>query len=124
MELIKPTQHIPNDIVKLLLQFDGRIKYRDGQYVDTIDRNDERYSMLDKVIKKKLEIYYSVYEEDEHIEYDSFIHDIFFENLPDVKLTYLYFSYSSGGSRFYFRFGKKNNKDDVIFTSGINFTFT
>ena len=123
MELIKPKQHIPNDIVKILLQFDGRIKYRNGQYVDTIDRNDDRYAMLDKLTKKKIELYQSEIE-DGPIEYDSFIHDIFFENLPDVKLTYLYFSYSSGESRFYFRFGKKNNKDDVIFTSGINFTFT
>ena len=57
MELIKLTQHIPNDIVKLLLQFDGRIKYRNGQYVDIINCRDERYAMLDEVIKKKLEVY-------------------------------------------------------------------
>ena len=127
MELIKPKQHIPNDIVKLLLQFDGRIKYRNGQYVDSIDRNDERYVMLDKVTKKKIEIYQSEIEdhiEDESINYDNFIHNVFFENLPNIALTYLYISYSSGESRFYFRFGKKNNKDDIIFFPVANWQFT
>ena len=30
MELIKPKQYIPGDIVKIMLKFEGRIKYRHG----------------------------------------------------------------------------------------------
>ena len=86
MELIKPTQHIPNDIVKILLQFDGRIKYRNGQYVNIINCRDERYKMLDKLMKRRQEL----------IEFngltglnrDNFVFDVFFKNLPNVSITY------------------------------------
>ena len=86
MELIKPIQHIPNDIVKLLLQFDGRIKYRNGHYIDTIDRNDDRYAMLDEVIKKKLK----VYQRSNWLTPDVYIINIEFDQMPHIMISYYY----------------------------------
>jgi len=40
---------IPQDILNLILQFDGRIKYRKGEYVNRISKNDYRYNILSKL---------------------------------------------------------------------------
>lgn len=39
----------PQDILNLILQFDGRIKYRRGEYVNCISKNDYRYNILSKL---------------------------------------------------------------------------
>ena len=36
----------PQDILNLILEFDGRIKYRKGEYVNCISKNDYRYNIL------------------------------------------------------------------------------
>jgi hypothetical protein len=41
--------NLPTDIVILILQFDGRIKYRRGQYIDCIHKNDGRYNLLSQL---------------------------------------------------------------------------
>jgi hypothetical protein len=39
----------PQDIVNLIIQYDGRIKYRKGEYINCISKNDYRYNVLSKL---------------------------------------------------------------------------
>jgi len=39
-------QIIPKELLHIILEYDGRIKYRKGNYVDIIHKNDERFSTL------------------------------------------------------------------------------
>jgi hypothetical protein len=47
---------IPTDLLSLVLEYDGRIKYKNGKYVNIIHKKDERYNIIQKVIVKKIEI--------------------------------------------------------------------
>jgi hypothetical protein len=44
----------------MILDYDGRIKYRNGKYVDVIHKHDLRYNMIVPLIKKKAVIMKSV----------------------------------------------------------------
>ncbi len=39
-------EKLSKDILNLILEFDGRIKYRKGIYVNCISKNDYRYNVL------------------------------------------------------------------------------
>ena len=38
--------HLPFEIVHRILEYDGRIKYRHGKYMNQIAQDDDRYQML------------------------------------------------------------------------------
>jgi hypothetical protein len=48
--------NIPNDLIHIILEYDGRIKYKNGIYVNIVNKNDERYNIIKPLINKKLEI--------------------------------------------------------------------
>jgi hypothetical protein len=48
--------YIPNELLDIILAYDGRIKYKKGKYVNIIHKNDERYNIITPVISKKMEI--------------------------------------------------------------------
>jgi hypothetical protein len=48
--------YIPRDVLHIILEYDGRIKYKNGQYVDIIHKNDERYNLVRPIMTKKLRI--------------------------------------------------------------------
>jgi hypothetical protein len=37
---------IPTDLLSLVLEYDGRIKYKNGKYVNIIHKKDERYNII------------------------------------------------------------------------------
>jgi hypothetical protein len=47
---------IPDVLLHKILDYDGRIKFRNGKYVDIIHKNDERYNVIRPVIVKKVAI--------------------------------------------------------------------
>jgi hypothetical protein len=47
---------LPKELLHIILEYDGRIKYRKGMYVNIIHKHDPRYNIIQKVINKKIEI--------------------------------------------------------------------
>ena len=45
--------YIPKELLNIILEYDGRIKYRNGEYVNVIHKHDERYSMIGLLLNKK-----------------------------------------------------------------------
>jgi hypothetical protein len=45
-------QNLPEDIIHNIIEFDGRMKYRNGEFMVQIPKTDERYKMLLDVQKK------------------------------------------------------------------------
>lgn len=48
--------NIPTEILDIIFEYDGRIKYKNGKYVNIIHKHDERYNMIIPIINKKIEI--------------------------------------------------------------------
>ena len=48
--------YIPEELLHIILSYDGRIKYKNGKYVNIIHKNDERYNIITPIISKKLKI--------------------------------------------------------------------
>ena len=48
--------YIPKDLLHIILDYDGRIKYNKGNYIDIIHKNDIRYDIILPIISKKMEI--------------------------------------------------------------------
>jgi len=49
-------QYIPKDLLHIILEYDGKIKYKNGRYVNIIHKNDERYDIITPIVSKKIEI--------------------------------------------------------------------
>ena len=46
--------YIPKELLDVILEYDGRIKYKNGKYVNIIHKNDERYNIIKPIIIKKI----------------------------------------------------------------------
>ena len=49
-------KYIPEELLRIILEYDGRIKYENGKYVNIIHKNDERYNIIKPIISKKIKI--------------------------------------------------------------------
>ena len=47
---------LPKELLHIILEYDGRIKYRKGEYVNIIHKLDPRYNIIQKIINKKIVI--------------------------------------------------------------------
>jgi hypothetical protein len=49
-------RYIPRELVHIILDYDGKIKYRRGEYINIIHKHDDRYNVITPIINKKLAI--------------------------------------------------------------------
>jgi hypothetical protein len=74
---------LPKELLHIILELDGRIKYRNGKYVNIIHKYDERYDMMKSLISKKIEILKTI-----HIDSGSFYFEFRFDGCGDMGLCY------------------------------------
>jgi hypothetical protein len=56
--MLKPISNLPFDVLNIILQYDGRIKYLHKKriYVDIISKDDYRYNIIEKKINNKINL--------------------------------------------------------------------
>jgi len=89
--VIMKFSYIPQDLLHVILDYDGRIKYKNGKYVNIIHKNDERYNIIKLVISKKIEIL-----KETELSGSGFYFEFGFDTCANVGLVYDYnFSYEN-----------------------------
>jgi hypothetical protein len=85
--------YIPEELINIILAYDGRIKYKNGKYVDIIHKNDERYNIITSVISKKMRIMQNT---ELGLNGSGFFFRICFDTSKSLGLKYNYnFSYTN-----------------------------
>lgn len=101
---------IPKELLHEILEYYGRIKYKNGKYVNIIHKNDKRYNVILPYINKKIKIIKTI-EFNSHGFYLEFNFDI----SEYVGLVYDYnFSYANKFEICYYDW--RNNKIKQIRT--------
>ena len=83
--------YIPKEILHIILEYDGRIKYKKGDYINIIHKHDERYNVITPILRKKMDII-------KNIEFDNsgFYFHFNFDQYDKKGLCYDYnFSYEN-----------------------------
>lgn len=78
--------NIPKELLHIILEYDGRIKYKKGEYVNIIHKRDPRYEIVKKDICRKIEIRKEIIQIENS---PRFYFEIFFKNI-EVGLSYDY----------------------------------
>jgi hypothetical protein len=80
---------IPKELLHIILSYDGRIKYRNGKYINIIHKNDERYNIISPIINKKIETLQNI-----ELSKTGFYFEFGFDTYKGIGLVYDYnFSY-------------------------------
>ena len=74
---------LPKELLHIILEFDGKITYRNGKYVNIIHKYDERYDIIAPLISKKIEILKRI-----NIVDDSFYFEFGFDGCRNTGLCY------------------------------------
>lgn len=84
-------KYIPNELLNIILEYDGRIKYKKGKYVNIIHKHDVRYDMLNHIINKKMKIMQNI-----ELSGSGFYFEFGFDMCKSVGLVYDYnFSFAN-----------------------------
>ena len=85
--------YIPNELINIILEYDGRIKYRKGKYVNIIHKNDFRYNIIKPLIIKKKNIIEKI---EISTDRNGFYFEFSFDICNSIGLVYDYnFSYKN-----------------------------
>jgi hypothetical protein len=74
---------LPKELLHIILEMDGRIKYRNGTYINIIHKYDERYDMIKSLISKKIEIVKMI-----HVDGSNFYFEFRFDSCRNRGLCY------------------------------------
>jgi|TARA_Y100000389_G_C17365090_1_gene465861 hypothetical protein len=77
---------LPCEIINIILEYDGHIKYKNRKYVNIIHKNDYRYNIITPIVNKKIEILQNI----EDFSENSFYFEFTFEKQPMLALCYYY----------------------------------
>jgi hypothetical protein len=92
---------LPQDIIHRILEYDGRIKYRHGKYMNQIYQDDDRYHLLRKIPVFQRDYWYTgnfvVYRMN-YSNYDNENKHMMIVYIFENSITYLYLN---KGSDFY-----------------------
>jgi hypothetical protein len=99
---------LPRDPLNLVLEFYGKITYRNGEYINIISRDDPRYNMLSVIpIPRKIEYQYArpkpfLYSEqfENKLIFNNGKYEMFIWNISDPPNKILYFLYKPGNSNY------------------------
>ena len=45
-------KYLPNELLNIIFEYNGRIKYRKGQWINILHKYDTRYQMLEPIYQK------------------------------------------------------------------------
>jgi len=86
--------NFPKELINIILDYDGRLKYNKGKYINIIHKYDFRYDIISDVIHKKKEILKNIV-----LEGNSFYFGFSFNQYPELNLCYD-FNFSFGKEMF------------------------
>ena len=78
--------YIPKEILNIILDYDGRIKYKQGKYVNILHKYDIRYSIIRYDIIKKI----TIMKEIQLVNDSGFYFEFGFDKINDIGLCYDY----------------------------------
>ena len=79
--------YLPKELLHIILEYDGRIKYKNGKYINIIHKNDERFYIIKPLISKKMYIMKHI---NININNLGFYFEFGFDIYNDVGLVYDY----------------------------------
>ena len=83
--------YLPNELIHIILEYDGRIKYQKGKFINMIHKHDTRYDVVQSIINKKMKILKNI-----EIDGSQFYFEFGFDMDRRVGLCYDYnFSYAN-----------------------------
>jgi len=87
--MLKSIPNLPFDVLNLILEYDGRIKYihKESIFVNIISKNDDRYNILETEINGKINLINTLNIGNNGLK---FYIDIYYKN--DIIITGLIFS--------------------------------
>ncbi len=98
-------KYLPHYLINIILDYDGRIKYKNGKYINIIHKYDFRYNIIELLIEKKKEIM-----KDISTDGSRFYFEFSFNNQSFMGLCYDY-GWSYNDNSFEICFYNFNNND-------------